>query len=109
MKIETATLGSSFEPILSVMKRNLIAFAVALLVMGMGVRPGSGAVDISINIGDQPYYYGPNYWDSGYEFIWVPGFTEHGHWVHGHYKRHGEFHHAHANDHRPKAKHDKNR
>jgi hypothetical protein len=105
MKCETATAPTSFEPILGAMKRNLTAFAIVLLVMGMGVRASSGAVDISINIGDRPYYYGPTYWESGYEFIWVPGFTEHGHWAHGHYKRHGEFRREHANEHRPKGKH----
>ncbi len=65
----------------------------------MWIDPGSAAVAISINIGDRPYYDGPTYWESGYEWIWVPGYQSGPGWVHGHYERRGEFHAEHAKDH----------
>lgn len=88
------------------MKRSLATIAAVLLAAGMCISPSYGAIGISINIGDQPYYEGPSYWDSGYEFIWVPGYEHHHHWVHGHYVRHGEFHREHANEHHHFHHHD---
>lgn len=70
-------------------------------------RPAA-AIDLSINLGDRPFYDGPSYWDDGYEWVWVAGhWGPNHHWVHGHYARHGEFvkvhahehHHHHDNDH----------
>jgi hypothetical protein len=40
----------------------------------MLIRPSAMAIGFSIEVGDRPYYtYGPSYWDSGYEWVWIPG------------------------------------
>ena len=93
--------------IVEMKRRQLIAgLATAVLAAGMWVQPTQGEIGISIGIGDQPYYEGPVYWDAGYEWVWVPGFNRHGHWVHGHYKKHGRFQKEHANEHHQHRHHD---
>lgn len=81
------------------MKKKLVMLLVTLLSMGIFAAPAARAIDLTIDIGDRPYYEGPTYWDSGYEFVWVAGHREHGHWSHGHYERRGEFVRAHAREH----------
>jgi hypothetical protein len=54
------------------------------------VAPASNA-QISINIGDRPYYsHGPGYWSGRYYYVWAPGHWRwrngHKYWVHGHYR-----------------------
>ena len=81
--------------------------AASLLIVGLLVNPTYGAVNVSIAIGDQPYYEGPVYWDVGYQYVWVPGhWGNHHHWVHGQYVRHGEFNHEHAKEHHKARHHD---
>jgi hypothetical protein len=54
------------------------------------VAPAANA-QISINIGDRPYYgHGPGYWSGRYYYVWAPGHwrwhNNHKYWVHGHYR-----------------------
>jgi hypothetical protein len=63
------------------------------------VNPRINAIDLSIHIGDRPYYDGTSYWEDGYLWVWIPGYDYHGHWVHGHYERRGEWHREHAHEH----------
>ena len=54
------------------------------------VAPAANA-QISINIGDRPYYsHGPGYWSGRYYDVWAPGHWRwrngHKYWVHGHYR-----------------------
>ena len=88
------------------MKKKLTLLIAVLLAVGVMARPNALAIDLSINIGDRPYYEGPTYWDSGYEYVWIAGHEEHGHWVHGHYERHGEFMKEHAKEHHHHHHHD---
>ena len=46
------------------MKKKLILFLAVLLTVCVAPNPRASAIDVSISIGDRPYYYGPNYWDS---------------------------------------------
>ena len=84
----TARLAAP-ESVEQSMKKKLILFLAVLLTVCVAPNPSAKAIDVSISIGDRPYYYGPNYWDNGYYWVWVPGY-HHGHnWVHGHYERRG--------------------
>lgn len=84
-------------------KLAMLAFLVGTAVM---VNPTTKAFDFSINIGDRAFFEGPSYWDSGYEWVWVPGHREHDHWVHGRYERRGEFHREHEHEHHHHHDHD---
>ena len=65
------------------------------------------AIEISIDVGDRPYYEGARYWDNGYEWVWVPGhWGEHHRWIHGSYERRGEFHRERAREHHQHHHHD---
>jgi hypothetical protein len=76
-----------------------LLFAVILAVV-FALKPTASAFDLQINIGDRGFYEGvPSYWDGGYEYFWIPGHREHGHWVHGFYERRGEFHREHEHEH----------
>jgi len=83
-------------------KRLLAVLAGVAIAAGLWAQPSRAEIGVTISIGDRPYYYGPSYWDAGYEWIWVPGYDRHGHWVHGHYQKRGKFHKDHAKDHRPR-------
>ena len=88
------------------MKKKLAMLLVTLLSMGFVAAPAARAIDLTIDIGDRPYYEGPSYWDSGYEFVWIAGHQEHRHWIHGHYERRGVFVRAHAHEHHHHHHHD---
>jgi len=88
-------------------KQLIAALASAVIGAGMWVQPSPGQIGITISIGDRPYYYGPSYWDAGYEWFWVSGYERHGHWVHGHYEKRGKFHKEHAHEHHHDQHHDK--
>jgi hypothetical protein len=90
------------------MKTKIAVLVVAVLSFCMLMRSSVMAIDLSINVGDRPYYTeGPRYWDNGYEWVWIPGsWGEHHHWRHGHYERRGEFHREHANEHHQHRDHD---
>ncbi len=90
---------SASEPMVNTMKKIIITMAAALLGAGLWIHPASAAVAISIGIGDRPYYDGPAYWESGYEWVFVPGYQSGPKWVHGHYERRGDFRAEHAKDH----------
>ena len=65
------------------MKKKLALLLSALVAVILMV-PNANAISLNIDVGDHGFYYGvPSYWDSGYEYIWVGGHREHGHWVHG--------------------------
>ena len=87
------------------MKKKKLLFA-ALMGLCFSINPGAQALGISINFGDRPYYDGPYYWEDGYQWFWVPGTNYHGHWVHGHYERRGEWHREHAHEHHEHHRHD---
>ena len=80
------------------MKKLLILLAVVMAV-GTPLAPEAKAIDFSISIGDRPYYYGPNYWHEGYQWVWVPGYRYHGRWIRGHYERRGAYSRARARIH----------
>jgi hypothetical protein len=89
------------------MKTKFAILTVAILSVSVLMSPSAMAIDLSINVGDRPFYTdGPSYWDEGYEWVWIPGHREHHRWIHGHYERRGEFrkeyahrHHHHDHDH----------
>jgi hypothetical protein len=93
------------------MKTKLGVLTVAVLSFCLAMGPSAMAFDLSINVGDRPYYtYGPSYWDNGYEWVWVEGHPgEHHHWIHGHYERRGEFRKEYAHKHHFRADHDHDR
>ncbi len=74
------------------MKRT-ISIIAALLLSAAAFVPTttSGAVGVSIAIGDRPYYHGRYYYSGPIRYGWVPGHYawRHHHrvWVHGHYTR----------------------
>ncbi|MGH8100797.1 MAG: hypothetical protein ACREIW_05835 [Chthoniobacterales bacterium] len=81
------------------MKKKFVMMLAALVAVSMLINPSAKAISFNIDVGDRPYYEGRTYWDNGYEFVWIAGHREHGHWVHGRYERHGEFHREHAREH----------
>jgi hypothetical protein len=80
----------------------------AIAAVSIITSPCARAISIDIEVGDRPYYTeGPSYWDSGYEYVWVPGhWGEHHRWVHGAYTKHGEFVKEHAREHHKVRVHD---
>lgn len=72
---------------------------IALLSASAPLAPQANALDFSISIGDRGLYFGPSYWDSGYLWVWVPGYRSRGRWVHGHYARRGGWNRSHAGEH----------
>ena len=67
--------------------------------------PAAKAIDFQISIGDRPYYEGPEFWDYGWHYVWVPGhWGDHHHWVRGYYERRGDWN-GHYGKHRHKWHH----
>ncbi len=81
------------------MKKKLVILLAALLTVSAVAIPSAKALDFSISIDDTPYYEGPNFWDYGWYYVWVPGHRYHHHWVHGYYVRRGEWNRRHAREH----------
>jgi len=72
------------------MKRTLLTLLLALLCAAPVVVPSTARAQISVEIGDRPYYRGGWYWGPRHERLyWVPGHWEWRHrhriWIHGHY------------------------
>jgi|GEM_PF-4051307 len=79
------------------MKKKIIILLALVLAVSAPLAPQASAIDFSISIGDQPYYYGANYWHEGYYWAWVPGHrNRYGRWIHGHYERRGAWNRQHA-------------
>ena len=78
------------------MKRKILILLAVLLAAGTPLTPTASAIEVSISIGDRPYYYGPNYWHQGYRWVWIPGYRYRGRWIHGHYERRGRYYLAHS-------------
>ncbi len=73
------------------MKR-MVLILLGALFFGGAFIPASHAANLTIEIGDRPYYtHGPFYWHRGHRWLWVPGHRawRHHHciWIHGHYVR----------------------
>jgi len=73
-------------------KKLMILFAVLFSLGGISMPPAN-AIDISIGVGDRPYYvHGPGYWNGPVYYVWVPGYWEwhhhHKRWHHGYYRVH---------------------
>jgi hypothetical protein len=73
-------------------KKLMIVFAVLFSLGGISAPPAN-AIDISIGVGDRPYYvHGPGYWNGPAYYVWVPGYWERHHhhkrWHHGYYRVH---------------------
>ena len=83
------------------MKKKILIFLAAVLALGTPLAPKANAIDLSISVGDRPYYHGGGYWHEGYYWVWVPGHYSHswGRWVPGHYARRGGYNAAHARIH----------
>lgn len=82
------------------MKKKILILLGVVIAVSTPLTPKSDAIDFSISIGDRPYYYGPNYWHEGYQWVWVPGYrNRNGHWVKGHYVRRGGWNRHHARVH----------
>ena len=61
---------------------------LGLLVVGAALVPAAANAQLSIEIGDRPYYnHGPRYYNGGRQYVWVPGHWARHHrvWIHGHY------------------------
>ena len=90
-------------------KKFALLLSVFMAVIFM-MKPTANAISLNIDIGDRGFYEGvPSYWDGGYQWFWVPGHREHGHWVHGTYERRGEFHREHEREHHERHHHDDDR
>jgi hypothetical protein len=87
------------------MKRKFVALLAALVALSLLVNPSAKAIGIEINVGDRPYYQGPSYWEDGFEWVWIPGYRYHDHWVHGHYERRGEWRREHEHEHHEHHEH----
>jgi hypothetical protein len=86
-------------------KKFALLLSVFMAVIFM-MKPTANAISLNIDIGDRGFYEGvPSYWDGGYQWFWVPGHREHGHWVHGTYERRGEFRREHERHHRDDDRH----
>jgi hypothetical protein len=83
------------------MKKKILILLVGLAAVSAPIAQQASAIDLSISVGDRPYYHGGGYWHQGYYWVWVPGHYSHsrGHWVPGHYVRRGGYDRTHANVH----------
>lgn len=81
------------------MKKKIIGLLAIVLAASTPLAPRTEALDFSISVGDRPYFYGPRYWNEGYEWVWVPGYRHRGRRVRGHYERRGGWHREHAREH----------
>jgi hypothetical protein len=73
-------------------KKLVLLIAVLFCLSGMSV-PVVDAVEVSIGVGDRPYYvHGPGYWNGPVYYVWAPGYWgwHHHHkvWHHGYYRVH---------------------
>jgi hypothetical protein len=82
------------------MKKKFVLLLSVFMAVIFMMKPTANAISLNIDIGDHGFYEGvPSYWDGGYQYFWVPGHREHGHWVHGFYERRGEFRREHEREH----------
>jgi hypothetical protein len=81
------------------MKKKIMILLAVVMAASVPLAPEAKAIDFSISVGDRPYFYGPRYWNEGYEWVWVSGYRYHGRWVRGHYERRGGFHRDRASIH----------
>ena len=82
------------------MKRKILFLLALVVAVSAPMVPRSEAVDLSISVGDRPYYHGANYWHEGYRWVWVPGHWRSGHrWVPGHYVKRGGYNSYYARRH----------
>ena len=71
------------------MKRMLTLVLATLLSISAMVT-SANAIEVSIGIGDRPYYvHGPYYYVGPVRYVWVPGHFGYRHhtrvWIHGYY------------------------
>jgi len=89
------------------MKTRLVIVLSVLIAAGAVFNPAAKAISLEINVGDRPYYqYGPEFWDYGWHWVWVPGHYQHHHWVHGYYERRGDWNHQYIRTHHNWHHHD---
>jgi hypothetical protein len=82
------------------MKMKILILLGVVLAASMPLAPQAKAAELSISVGDRPYYHGGGYWHEGYYWVWVPGHWGHyHHWVQGHYNRHGAYNSHYSNTH----------
>ena len=89
--IGASATASGFESYLTLMKKKLAILLAALLTVSGVITPCASALDFSIVVGDRPYYQGPEFWDWGWHYVWVPGHWRHHRWIHGYYVRRGDW------------------
>ena len=73
------------------MRKLAVLLAALVSISGIFATPAN-AIEISIAVGDRPYYlHGPAYYVGRVYYVWVPGHWawRHHHrvWIHGHYVR----------------------
>ena len=73
------------------MKKKFVILLCVLISAGAVFNPIANAIDFQISIGDRDYYDGPEFWDYGWHWVWVPGHWHRKHWIHGHYERRGDW------------------
>jgi hypothetical protein len=88
------------------MKTRLLIFLSILIGMGAMFNPAANAIALEINVGDHAYYEGPEFWDYGWRYVWVPGHYQHHRWIHGYYQRHGDWNHRYMGTHHSWNHHD---
>lgn len=64
-----------------------------LIAVAAMFNPTARAISLEVNVGDRGVYEGPEFWDYGWHYVWVPGHMEHHHWVRGYYERRGDWSH----------------
>ncbi|MFL6583244.1 MAG: hypothetical protein ACJ8KU_01860 [Chthoniobacterales bacterium] len=74
------------------MKRIILMLVLAVTCLVPMVAPSTAQAQVSIEIGDRPYYRGNWYWGGAHNvrYYWVPGHWagyHHRVWIHGHYVR----------------------
>jgi hypothetical protein len=83
------------------MKKKILILLAVVLAISTPLASQASAAELSISVGDRPYYHGGGYWHEGYYWVWVPGHYSHqwGRWVPGHYVRRGGWHSEYARRH----------
>lgn len=62
------------------------------LLAAVFFSPSANALTFEVNVGDRPYYQGyQQFWDYGWNWVWVPGHMHNHHWVHGYYIKKGNW------------------
>jgi len=83
------------------MKKTILILLAVVATLSAPLVQETRALELTVAVGDRPYYHGGGYWHQGYYWVWVPGHYSHrwGRWVPGHYARRGGYNNHYARTH----------